>query len=284
MTGIMSGFPRPHVLVVDDDADTRELYRIVLESVGYSVEAAASVRAAAALIDLKSPHVVLTDWRLPDGDGYDVAAALRAHHASRRTPLVAVTGVSMSPDMAADVRARGFASIVLKPASPDAVLAAIRSASELATARQLRAAAQRLRRYVQAARQAQSRSESAPVPLDAGTLITRAASRSGSHVALLLADDAAHYVAAAGGACELTGYRPEELLTLSVWDLTPPSNESSGESLWSSFIASGRQEGRYLVRRRDGIPIEAQYCAIANVVPGLHVSAMAAATQMAASL
>jgi PAS domain S-box-containing protein len=275
----------PRVLVVDDDTDTRELYRIMLEAVGYRVESAGTVRAAAQRLAGAPPHVIVTDWLLPDGDGFSVAAALRAHQAWRHIPIVAITGISMTPAMASEASERGFTSVLIKPASPDDILSAVRFASELGTAWQLRAAAQRLRRYAARAARAghQSRETAAPT-IDTRALMARAAARSGDNIALMLADEAGHYVAAAGSARELTGYEPQELLSLSVWDLTPPSDVSSGEGLWSSFIASGRQEGRYLLRRRDGQPIEAQYCAIANIVPGLHVSAIAAASQMPASL
>jgi hypothetical protein len=44
------------------------------------------------------------------------------------------------------------------------------------------------------------------------------------------------------------------------------------------------QEGLYTLRRRDGRIIQAQYCAIANIAPGLHVSALAVAATLPASL
>jgi hypothetical protein len=61
---------------------------------------------------------------------------------------------------------------------------------------------------------------------------------------------------------------------MTVWDLTPAPATSEGQTLWQAFIASGTQEGRYVLRRRDGRSVPAQYCAIANVVPGLHISAL----------
>jgi PAS domain S-box-containing protein len=115
-------------------------------------------------------------------------------------------------------------------------------------------------------------------------MLERVAARSGDNVTLMLADNSAHYVAAAGTARELTGYEPRELLSLSVWDLTPPPDAASGQGLWTSFISSGSQEGRYMLRRRDGKPVEAQYYAVANVFPGLHVSAIAQAAQLPDSL
>jgi CheY-like chemotaxis protein len=274
----------PLVLVVDDDPDTRELYHMMLESVGYEVASGGSVRASLELAMKKTPQVVITDWRLPDGDGLSVADALREHYALRHVPLIAVTGVSMTARMTADLRVRAFTDVLVKPASPDDILHAVRAAAEIGTARRLRAATRRLGRYAsQASRHSSSRGpQDTPAGLgtiDADRLLTRAAERSGNDITLMLADDSAHYVAAAGSARDLTGYEPRELISLSVWDLTPPPEARSGQGLWQSFIASGSQEGRYVLRRRDGAPVEAQYCAVANVVPGLHLSAIARASQ-----
>jgi PAS domain S-box-containing protein len=281
----MPSDPRhPHVLVVDDDGDTRELYTIMLGSVGYRVETVGSVRAAAASAGREVPHVVMTDWRLPDGDGFAVADAMHAHTASRGVPIVAVTGVAMGPQMEAEARSRGFTSILLKPAAPDRILSSVRQAGEIATTRQVRAAAERLRRYLAHASRHSAELRAAKSAIDAtSALLARAAARSGEHITLTLADDAARYVAAAGGARELTGYEPQELLSLSVWDLTPPQEASTSEGCWRSFLASGTKEGRYTLRRRDGAAVEAQYCQIANVVPGLHVSAIAQAIQVPSS-
>jgi CheY-like chemotaxis protein len=277
---------RPYVLVVDDDADTRELYQLLLSSVGYTVESSGTVRAAAETIARTPPRVVITDWRLPDGDGFEVCDALRAHNASRWVPVVAVTGLTMQPPMIEEARARGCVSVIVKPVMPDDILAAVRAAHEIGTARQVRAAARRLLRYAsQSTRHAERALHAVrTATIDAEALASRAAARSREDIAIVVADDSRHYVAAAGGTRALTGYEPRELVSLSVWDLTPPTDASAGEGLWSSFIAAGTQEGRYTLRRRDGAAVEAQYFAIANFVPGLHVSAIAEASQIPASL
>jgi CheY-like chemotaxis protein len=272
----------PCILAVDDDLDTRELYQIVLESVGYRVALAGSVRVAAETISRTAPHVVLTDWRLPDGDGFDVCRAVRSDVRARHAPIIAVTGISMQPPALTEARERGFTSVLLKPVLPEDILRAVRGATEIAAARRLRAAARRLLRYAQSVRYAKG-AGGGQQPIDTAVLTARAASKSGEDIALVLADDRAHYVAAAGSTRQLTGYEPQELLSLSVWDLTPTPTGIAGQGLWESFIASGTQEGRYTLRRRDGVAVEAQYCAIANVVPGLHVSALAEATQIPAS-
>jgi PAS domain S-box-containing protein len=110
------------------------------------------------------------------------------------------------------------------------------------------------------------------------------AARSGESVTLIIADDSARYVAASGATRELTGYDANELTALSVWDLTPLPDAVDGHGLWREFIAAGTQEGHYLLRRRDGGAVEARYVALANIAPGWHVSALAAAPDMPVSL
>ncbi len=278
----MSHLRHPYVLIVDDDADTRELYNVMLAAVGCRVGIAGNIRQVGERLAELIPDVVVTDWRLPDGDGFEVANALRRRPAARGVPLVAVTGVSMSAEMAAQASADGFTSVLLKPASPEEILRAVRFASIAGKARRLRTAAERLRRYGALAVRRSGGHGSAP-DIDTNLLAARAAARSGEDITVMIADDAAHYVAAAGSTRELTGYEPQELLNLSVWDLTAPAGVPAGEGQWGDFIASGTQEGSYMLRRRDGAPVEAQFCAIANIIPGLHASAIAPASQIPAS-
>jgi len=272
----MTHLHHPLVLIVDDDPDTRELYRMVLESVGYRVEDAGHVRTAVAAAAAHLPDVVVTDWMLPDGEGLDVCRGLRAHRQTRKVPIIAVTGVTL--DQAAEKHAQleGITAIIRKPAPPDDILAAIGAALTKAAERRLCDAATRTRRYAdQVRRRALSSAGcSAGMPVDPGVLLERVASRSDQSIALVLVDDSGHYVAASGATRELTGYDAAELAGLTVWDLTPLP-DSVDQGLWRQFIATGAQQGRYVLRRRDGRPVDAQYCALANIAPGWHVSAFA---------
>jgi PAS domain S-box-containing protein len=92
--------------------------------------------------------------------------------------------------------------------------------------------------------------------------------------AILLTDDRARYIGANPSACALTGYRHEELLQLTVWDVTPGPNREPGLELWRAFIAAGQQSGEYTVLRKDGTTVEVEYRAVANIVPGLHLSVL----------
>jgi CheY-like chemotaxis protein len=271
----------PLVLVVDDDADTRELYRMMLESVGYRVEDVASVSSADAALALR-PDVVLTDWLLPDGNGLDVCRALGRRVLTRHVPVVAVTGLTLAGEAVNVEECPAIVRLLQKPADPDAILAGIREAAMIGLGRRLRAAAARAKRYAEKIRRRTRRP--GDIRADAEALLQRAVARSGDSVTLMIADDHARYVAASGPTRELTGYGSNELATLSVWDLTPLPNTPEGQHLWQQFIEAGTQEGHCLLRHRDGRAVEARYVALANIAPGWHLSAIAEAPDMPASL
>jgi PAS domain S-box-containing protein len=94
-------------------------------------------------------------------------------------------------------------------------------------------------------------------------------------VAVFVADSRARYVDVNEAALLLTGYTRRELLTLSVWDLTVDAETAAGKAMWQTFLEAGELAGDYDVRRKDGHIVHASFLAVAHVLPGLHVSAMA---------
>ncbi len=92
--------------------------------------------------------------------------------------------------------------------------------------------------------------------------------------AILLADDDARYVDVNAAACELTGYSRDELLRMSVFDLTPVPHHSTGTDLWRAFIEAGQQTGEYPIRHKSGAMVVVEYRAVANIQPGLHLSSL----------
>jgi CheY-like chemotaxis protein len=277
---------QPLVAVVDDDRDTRELYRMVLESVGYRVEEAGTVAAALAVCRSFVPDVVLSDWLLPDGDGGAICEAIYTRGATRHVPVVVLSGLTLSDATEAHLRQHGLVTVLGKPSDPDTILNAIADALVLGTERRVRATASRARRYARQAqrRAAQLRAAPGETTSDASALLARAAARCSGSICLMIADDQARYIAAGGATRELTGYEPAELLRLTVWDLTPAPQISANHSLWDQFISMGKQEGPYTLRRRDGESVETRYCALANIAPGWHLSVLAETPSMPVTL
>jgi PAS domain S-box-containing protein len=92
--------------------------------------------------------------------------------------------------------------------------------------------------------------------------------------AILIANNHGRYVTVNDDAIALTGYARSELLRMSVWDITPGTRAAQGRGLWREFMEMGRLRGVYEIRRKDGEHVRAEYVALANVLPGVHVSAL----------
>jgi len=116
---------------------------------------------------------------------------------------------------------------------------------------------------------------------DAATLSDRArqiaSGTDESIISVLVADDNARYVEANAAVCALSGYTREQLLEMSIWDLSADEVIARGQRAWKRFLRDGRFEGNYRIKRSTGEHVTIQCSSAANVVPGLHVSTMASA-------
>jgi CheY-like chemotaxis protein len=105
--------PALSVIVVDDAADNAEVLAEFVESYGHRVRIADCGAVALKLIEQEPADLVLLDIGLPDMDGYQVAATIRARYGGA-TRIVALTGFSGKEDREAAVRA-GCDAFVVKP-------------------------------------------------------------------------------------------------------------------------------------------------------------------------
>ena len=109
---------RVRVLLVEDDADARELFASALVECGAEVEAAGGVDEALALVGHQPVHAVVTDIGMPGKDGYELLAAFRAMNPDHRlVPAIAVTAMTSQEDRA-KVLAAGFQMHLPKPIDP----------------------------------------------------------------------------------------------------------------------------------------------------------------------
>ena len=108
------------VFVIDDDEDTRELLRTVLEDAGAHVVTAPSVEAALALYRLTPPDIIVSDMRLGSSDGYAFIATIREYNREYRgfTPAIALTGFNYPGDEDRAIAA-GFGAYIHKPFDPN---------------------------------------------------------------------------------------------------------------------------------------------------------------------
>ena len=115
---------RRRVLVVDDEADFIATYERLLRRQGYDVVTATSRERGLAALANESPDLVISDLRLPDGDGLDVVRAARDARLSM--PVIVVTGYP-SDDIRRAAQAAGATAFLAKPFAAAVLLAAIRS-------------------------------------------------------------------------------------------------------------------------------------------------------------
>jgi PAS domain S-box-containing protein len=94
-------------------------------------------------------------------------------------------------------------------------------------------------------------------------------------ISILIADDEARYVEVSPAVCALTGYSRDELLRMTIWDLTGEERTPQGKRLWRRFLKDGRFEGPYRIQRKSGEIVTIRCSAEAHVALGLHVSALA---------
>ena len=122
------------VLVVDDEADFLATYERLLRREGYDVVTVTSRAAGLAALSGQAPHLVISDLRLPDGNGLDVVRA--AHGGRDPLPVIVVTGYP-SPENRRAALAAGATMFVAKPFAAALLMAAIRSSLNDPTGRRL---------------------------------------------------------------------------------------------------------------------------------------------------
>jgi two-component system response regulator PrrA len=112
------------VLVVDDESDFLATFERLLRRQGYEVVLATSRAAGVAAVARDHPHLVISDLRLPDGDGLDVVRAARA--IVDPPAVIVVTGYPSEETRRAALAA-GATTFLAKPFAAATLLAAIRS-------------------------------------------------------------------------------------------------------------------------------------------------------------
>jgi CheY-like chemotaxis protein len=117
--------PYDTILVVEDDAATRELYRTALTVAGYHVIAVADGVDALRILEHEHPSAVILDLALPRLGGMDVYKELRAQPATRDIPVIIVTGTD-----ARDVERNSVEHFIRKPVHPGRLIDVISSAIE----------------------------------------------------------------------------------------------------------------------------------------------------------
>ena len=121
----------PLILIVDDNADAREMYAMSLRHEGFRSAEAVNGRDAIDKARLDRPSLILMDATMPGMDGWEAAKQLKEDAATRDIPLIMLTAHALQEhrERAAEAGADGFLS---KPVLPDQLAAEIRRVLKLA--------------------------------------------------------------------------------------------------------------------------------------------------------
>jgi two-component system, NtrC family, response regulator PilR len=115
----------PRILIVDDEADLRELLEITLVKMGLDVDCAESIAAATDYLTRTEYALVLTDMRLPDGLGIELVREVNANY--RNTPIAVITAFGSADNAVAALKAGAF-DYLSKPVGLDQLRLMVQSA------------------------------------------------------------------------------------------------------------------------------------------------------------
>ena len=112
------------VLVVDDEADLISTYERLLRRKGYRVVAAGTRGAGLAIVEREPLALLITDMRLPDGDGLELVRAVRRLPAA--PPAIVITGFTSEASRTAALAA-GATAYLAKPFGASAFVSLVQN-------------------------------------------------------------------------------------------------------------------------------------------------------------
>jgi two-component system, OmpR family, response regulator len=115
---------KPHILVVDDEANIRDLLSIALRHVGFEVTTADTCLAAQNIVVKQAPDLLVLDVMLPDGDGIELCQRLRRD--GMRAPVLFLTARDATEDKVRGLTVGGD-DYVTKPFSLEELVARVRA-------------------------------------------------------------------------------------------------------------------------------------------------------------
>jgi PAS domain S-box-containing protein len=115
-----------HILVVDDEPDSREFVAFVLQEAGAIITSVGSAAEALQAIARLTPDVIVSDIGMPEMDGYSLMQKIRAQLPAGQVPAVALTAYAGEFDRVAAIAA-GFQQHIPKPVKPQQLVMAINS-------------------------------------------------------------------------------------------------------------------------------------------------------------
>ncbi len=115
------------ILIIDDEPNLRRILTLILQEDGHTVAEAAGVTSALEMLAADRFDLVISDKKMPDGDGFDVLAYCRENEPS--LPVVILTAVA-TVELAVEAMQAGAFDFISKPFVPEVVTAVAKRATE----------------------------------------------------------------------------------------------------------------------------------------------------------
>jgi signal transduction histidine kinase len=115
-----------HVLIVEDDTDSRHVLAVLLQRLGALVESVGSAKEAFDRVSHRRPDVLVSDIGMPEEDGYSLIRRVRQMGDARKLPAIALTAYARQQDAAAALDA-GYDCHLPKPVAPADLIRAIKT-------------------------------------------------------------------------------------------------------------------------------------------------------------
>ncbi|MDD4103022.1 MAG: response regulator [Kiritimatiellae bacterium] len=115
-----------NIMIVEDDADIRELLRYNLEREGFKLHECGSAEEAKAFLARRLPDLVILDLMLPGSDGYAFCRMMRADERTAKIPVIMVTARDEDADIVAGLEV-GADDYITKPFSSRILSARVRA-------------------------------------------------------------------------------------------------------------------------------------------------------------
>jgi DNA-binding response OmpR family regulator len=116
---------RPHVIIVDDDRDTREMLTLALDLEGFEVRTAANGLRLISAMHVDRPDVILLDVMMSWIDGFELCRAIKQNPSFHDIPVIFISARKSDEDERAG-RAAGAADYFPKPLDMERLIARLR--------------------------------------------------------------------------------------------------------------------------------------------------------------
>jgi CheY-like chemotaxis protein len=123
--------PRKRILIVEDDADLRRLFRTRLAVEGFEIEETGNGLDALRNIENRAPDLVVLDLILPGLDGISVSQEIAARAITNQIPVVVVTGSTLS------TATLQVACVLKKPVDLDDLVRVVRQCLVIGASREI---------------------------------------------------------------------------------------------------------------------------------------------------